>query len=434
MPATPFRTTVFTLLAAAFSLASAIVLGDAPLTETGDGKAGPALTADTLAAWTLQANPGLAAALASAESAAFRIDPAGSLDDPVLSYSAAPNTADSPRGLQQKLDFSQKIPWPGTLATRQEAARHEAAASDLELDALRLEVIAKAKSAYAEWRYIGQAFEIHHTAASLLDELISVTQTRYAAGRALKQDVLHAQIERTELHKHLLKLRGLRSAVRARINALLNRPPESPLPPAAPIPEPSSPPALASLLEQALARHPELARLDARVAAGESRVVLAEKAFYPDLKLGVSYNEVWDAADKRAMVGVSINLPLDRGKRKAELGSARARVRSAEWALADRRAALLSDLARAHAEVTESRDSVELYRSELLPLADDYLKAALADYRSGSGAFLNVITAEQRLIDTQLAEARARADYARRRAELDLWSAAPTALAEGRAK
>ena len=69
----------------------------------------------------------------------------------------------------------------------------------------------------------------------------------------------------------------------------------------------------------------------------------------------------------------------------------------------------------------EAQSSVALFRDQLVPLSAEYLEAAIADYQSGSGAFLNVITAEQRALSTELALARARADYARRLAELERW-------------
>jgi outer membrane protein TolC len=82
---------------------------------------------------------------------------------------------------------------------------------------------------------------------------------------------------------------------------------------------------------------------------------------------------------------------------------------------------LLSDLAQARAEVLEARSSIALYRTKLVPLAAEYLEAAIADYQSGSGTFLNVITAEQRKLGADLDLARARSDYARRLAELERW-------------
>ena len=183
----------------------------------------------------------------------------------------------------------------------------------------------------------------------------------------------------------------------------------------------TAPPAFEELQTLALARHPEISRLDAQISASKSRVTLAEKAFYPDFRVGVSYNSLWDDSDKRSIVGVSINLPLDRSKRKSELNRTRADTRRAQWSLVERRAELLADLAQARAEVLEAQASVALYQDELVPLSAEYLETALTDYQSGSGAFLNVITAERRKLSTDLALARARADYTRRLAELERW-------------
>ncbi len=422
MRAIPIRCAVFS---AVLAIAAGPVWGDPALPELAGPEAGQLLTADQLVTWVLEANAGLAAIQAAADAAAYRIAVAGSLDDPMLSYGVAPLTADASRGLNQKLDFSQKFPWPGTLAAREAAAQHDAVAADRNVEALRLRVISQTKSAYAEWRFVAEGLAIHHATQALLDELIATTQARYAAGRALKQDALQAEVERTDLDNQLLRLRRQLATVQARINALLNRAPDAPLPAATPIPLKSAPPPLEALQTLALAQHPELSRLDAQISASKSRVTLAEKAFYPNFQLGVGYNSLWDDANKRPSFGVSINVPLDRSKRKSELNRARADTRRAEWSLVERRAELLSNVAQSRAEVIEAQASVALYQEKLVPLAAEYLAAALADYQSGAGAFLNVITAERRKLSTDLALARARADSARRLAELEQWVGGP---------
>lgn len=384
----------------------------------GDIRNAESMTAEQLAEWVLEANPGLASAAAGAAAAAYRVEPAGSLDDPVVSYGNAPFTAGSGR-LNQRIEFSQEIPWPGTLRAREAAAQYEAEAVGNDVDALRLRVVAQAKSAHAEWRFVDEALGVHDETQDLLDELISTAQTRYAAGTALRQDVLQAEVERADLDNHKFLLRRQQTTVQARINALLNRSADSLLPDADPITIHQSLPAGEVLEERALGRHPELAGLEARVSANQSRVALARQDFYPDFRVGVGYNSLWDDPDKRTIVGVSINIPLDRGKRKAELSRAQAQRRQAEWTLIDRRSALLADVAQTRAEVIEAQESVRLFESKLVPLAEEYLSAAMADYESGAGAFLNVVTAERRVLDTGLALARARADYVRRLAELE---------------
>ena len=402
-------------------LSSGAAWGDSVSQKFANQDPGVLLTADDLASWVLEVNPGLSAIQSAAEAAAYRIESAGSLDDPMMRYAVAPLTADADRSLNQQLSFSQKFPWPGTLAAREAAARHEAVAADRGVDALRLRIIAQAKSAHAEWRFVHEGLAIYSATKRLLDDLIAAALTRYAAGSALKQDVLQAEVERANLDRYLLLLARQRANVRARINALLNRSPETPLPAPARIPIRSTPPALEALQVLALDQHPELSRLDARISASRSRVTVAEKAFYPNFEVGVGYNGVMDDTDKRPLIGVTINLPFDRDKRRAELGRAKADTQRAQWTLVERRAELLSDLAQARAEVLEARSSVALYSTKLVPLAAEYLEATIADYQSGSGTFLNVITAEQRKLSTDLELARARSDYARRFAELERW-------------
>jgi outer membrane protein TolC len=179
---------------------------------------------------------------------------------------------------------------------------------------------------------------------------------------------------------------------------------------------------LATLEQLALERHPELKQLGAQIDSAESRVTLADKALYPDFQVRAGYNTLWDETDKRAVVGVAINIPFDRGRRNAELARAEAEARRAEWTLVERRAQLLADLARSRAELVESIETIALHERELLPLTIEYFDAAIADYRSGTGAFSNVVSAERRRLAAELALERARADYLRRLAGLELWS------------
>lgn len=374
------------------------------------------LTIDSLVDAVLEASPRLRASEAAAEAASHRIDPAGSLDDPVLSFNMAPRSSD------RNIDFSQRLPWPGTLSARGAAARNDAVALEWSVDVDRLALAAAAKTAYAEWYFVARALVVHHEVEDLLDELIVTAQTRYAAGRASRQDVLQAEVERADLENHRLQLLREQTGALARINALLNRPPDAPLPRAGPIAVQGEAPALATLERLALDRHPELKRLGAEILGAESRVALARKAFYPDFQVRAGYNELWVEPDKRPVLGVALNVPFGRSKRRAGLDRAEAEARRAEWTLEDRQAQLRSDLARTRAEVIETVESIELHERELVPLANEFFDAAIADYRSGTGAFLNVVTAERRRLSAELALERARADYLRRSAELELWA------------
>ncbi len=54
-----------------------------------------------------------------------------------------------------------------------------------------------------------------------------------------------------------------------------------------------------------------------------------------------------------------------------------------------------------------------------MPLSRDALDVALSEYGSGRGGFLEVLTAEQHQLDTELGLARAQSEYFDRWAELE---------------
>jgi outer membrane protein TolC len=394
--------------------------------DAGPSPFGQSLTVDALVAAVLSESPRLAAVDALAEAAAYRVEIAGAFDDPTLSLATAPRSSDS------NIDVSQRLPWPGTLRARASAAESELLATRGRVDVERLMLTLAAKSAYAEWYFIERAIDVHAETEVLLDQIIATAETRYAAGSASRQDVLQAEVERADLEAHGLGLMRRRTATLAHINALMSRPPDAALPPAGPIPVGQPLLDAPALERRALDGHPELGQLDAEIAGAENRAELAELAFRPDFQVRAGYNALWDESDKRPVIGVSINLPLARSKRRAELSRAEAETRRAQSLFADRRAVLLGELTRARAEVEEAAAMVDLHERELLPLAAEYLAAALADYESGSGAFLNVISAEDRLLSIRLAGERARADYLRSLADLERWAGGPVGASSAR--
>ena len=142
------------------------------------------LTVDHLVALVLHLNPGIDELHATAEAAAQSADVAGTLDDPEFGYAFAPRTfGREGQGLNQKIELSQKIPWPGTLAAREDSARYSALAASENTNSLRVRVVEIARSAYAEWYFAHRALEIHAATHVLLSELRSVAEARYASGQ-----------------------------------------------------------------------------------------------------------------------------------------------------------------------------------------------------------------------------------------------------------
>jgi outer membrane protein TolC len=378
-----------------------------------------ALTPTALAAAIEADNPDLLSAAAAAEAAALRVEPAGALADPMLTYAIAPNTIGSDIDVRHIAQLSQPLPWPGKRDLRESVAVHRAEAAVQEFEVTRLDLLANAQRTFAEWHYLHRAIEINDANRELLSELTRVAEARYAAGRASQQDVLQAVLETVMLEERQLALEHERIGLRARINALLSRDPAAPLPPPAELAAPEPLPGIEALRGSAESGHPEIRRIEAQVAAASTQRDLADKAFLPDFGANLGYIGTLDPSDKRLQIGVTINIPLYRDKRRAELDASNADLRRSRHALTARRLDVLAALESAYTHTHHAMEVVRLYETRLLELARSNLDAALSDYRSGAGPFINVVTAERQVLDIQQRYERARADYWRMRADLD---------------
>lgn len=378
------------------------------------------LSSSQLVAAVLAANPQMEVVEAIWQASVSRIEQESALDDPMLVHNMAPQTIGNQTiGFSQSTEVSQKISWPGKLRLRAEAAGFEADAANENMTTLRLVLSSTAKALFADWYYIHRAIEINRINQTLLAEFRDIAVTRYSTGSVGKQDALHAEVEIALLEHQAIVLERERRAILARLNTLLNRLPDEPIPPPSKLTEISALPDAKALHDSALQARPELKELAARIQASKAQTELARRAFYPDLNLSAGYNSFWDRSEQRFILGVGINLPLDQGKRHAAEREARARMKQAEWNRIDRMAKIREEVQIAYERTDESMHVLQLYQNKLLPLADETLEAAIADYQAGRGDFLTLISSEKNRMQTQLQTEQALTDTHRHLAELE---------------
>ena len=421
-----------TLAAAALGLA---LLALHPVARPAEGPAGDSadplhtpLTAEAFTEAVVTRNASLEAMRQAVVAATARIKPAGALEDPVLSVSAAPRTFGSAIGAMGDVEISQALPWWGTLDARTQVARAEAEAATHDVEALRLHIVALARGAFSDWVFVHRALDINATNQTVLGELRNIARVRYATGQAPQQDVLQADVARTMLRQQRFELEGQRTVMQARMNALLDRTPQEAMPQPAALPDVVALPAEELLAERALA-HPQLRQLQAEEGAAHAREHLEEKERYPKFGVSAGYNNMWSEPAQRPMVGFSVTLPIDQEKYRSAIDAAHAQARRSASALEDQRASVLADLSAAYASTREAAQSLALFHDELVPLARTTLEVTRSEYATGRGDFLNVLTAEQHRLDTELGLARMQSEYYQRLAQLDQASAG-TLLAE----
>ncbi len=367
----------------------------------------------------LDRNPSIEAMQSAWQAAVSRIDHVDALDDPMLSYSFAPETRNAQgQDFGQKIQLSQKLPWPGKLELRGDNARFEAQASRENIGLLQLQLIEVTAHSFADWYYFHEALRINQINQALWKEFKDIAEVKYSTGRASKQDAIRADVESTMLEHQAIVLTRKQRNILAKLNTLLDRAPDAPLPPPAPLTISQALPSITQLRTLARSNHPELKMLLARQHAKDAQVSLAEREYYPDFNLSVGHNSLWNQEEKRLTVGVGINIPLAQGKRDARVSETRARALQMKWLITDKRAEIAGAVQRAYNGLEESLHVLTLYKNKLLPLAEENLQTAKTDYQSGKGNFLDLVSAEKNLIQTQLNHVQAQADFYRHLAML----------------
>ena len=383
-------------------------------------------------------NPGLAAAFHRWQAAGQRVVRAKALPDPRLSYRYFIEQVETRVGAQrQGFELSQTLPWPSKLARRGDAATAEARGRRQRFEAARWRLSYQVKIAYYEYYYLGRAIEIVQDSRDLVRHFEAVARARYRVAVGSHPDVIRAQVELGKIADRLRTLKDLRGPLAARLNAVLNRPAGTPVP--WPVQVVAAPVSVTD--EQLLAwlaeSNPQLKALDARIAAGHSRIELARADYFPDVTLGVGYIDTAgavtsprppDAGTDPVVAMVSVNLPIWWHKLAAGVREARLGRRQAVYERADKLNALGAELKLAAHGFRDAERKMALYGQSLVPKAVEAVEAAEAAFRTGKGTFGELIDAQRLMLEFQLARRRALANRMQRLAELEMLVGRPIAI------
>jgi outer membrane protein TolC len=402
--------------------------------QPGEGAARPADGADNLFAGQIELsltdlvnevqrrNPSLQAALAAWGAASQRHPQVVALEDPVLQSMFAPGSFSSSSSVQASyfVGIAQKVPWTGKRALRGEVAQAEADAAGFDSQDVRLRLAEAARLAFLDYYMVEHNRELNGANIEAVSKFRGTAKAKFEGNQVPQQDLLQADVELAMLASRRIELDQNAKVVLARINTLLHREPQLPLPPPPTKLEIADGlPHVDALRRLALDQRPDLSAQLARIEAEQASVGLAMKEFYPDFEIMGRYDQFWTDVVQRSQAGLYFNIPLNQSRRHAAVCEAMFRVskmRSEYDAQVD---AIRGDVQAGYARLDGSHRNVRLYETSLLPKAQDNVAAASAGYEAGTVDFLRLVEAERQLIELQEKYQDAVTDYYRRLAELE---------------
>jgi outer membrane protein TolC len=314
---------------------------------------------------------------------------------------------------------SQKIPWAGKRGLRGSVAAAEANVMRGDIGDTRLRLAEAARTAFFDYYMAWRQAEVNTATRKLVTELRAIAVNKYQVNQVTQQDVLQADVELADLETRSAELTRDQQVAQARINTLLHRVADYPLPPPPKeVPMPDGLPAAEDLQQAAVRLRPDLYAQVSRIQAEQSNLALACREYYPDLNLAARYDGFMPQ-DMRPQVGMDINIPIRYSRRSAA-------VREASDRIAQRRAEYQNLLDQVRFEVQSSftraiqaAEVVRLYRDKTLPSAQRSLQSAQANYTAGTLDFLRLLDTERQLNNQRERYYAAIAEYHRRLAELE---------------
>jgi len=370
------------------------------------------------------------------ESLKEEISFAGSLNDPriglgLLNLPTDTFDFDQEPMTQKQIFIAQKIPWFGKLDLRSQQAAIKAVHQEAILKAKRLELSRQIASAYYELGFVASGQKINERLISKLTQLLRVSETRYAAGQGLQQDVLQAQVELSKLLDEQITLDKNRRMLEDQINGLLNRESFIPVAPPQDLKYPDMVMEEKKLQTLALTTNPWVKVKLAEIDLAGKEIELARKDYWPDMDFMVAYGQRDDTptGEDRAdffSTSVVINIPLwHKNRQDKKLGATKLSHKAAFQSYQNLVNTLPHKIDALATDIRNLQKNYKLIIDAVMVQSQQWAQSSLTAYEVGKVNFNTTVNAQIRLLRFELQSENYLFSLYKKRAELEEVLGAP---------
>jgi cobalt-zinc-cadmium efflux system outer membrane protein len=316
---------------------------------------------------------------------------------------------------------TQDLPGRGKRQLRAAVADKDVALAESDIAIRARDVVNQIRQAYASLYIARKAIVVHLDSVELLRQIADVSQAKYTTGRISQQDVLKPVLELSRLHKDIILFDEQASLARARLNVLLNRPPETPLGPLIEPDERMVLPGTADLQRVAIERQPELQRARIEIERAEAELAAVRSDYKPDFSVQGGYMLMPRMTDAwMARVGITWpRAPWSRGKIDARVAEHTAAIQAAKARTQAMENMLRLAVQEAYVRAKSAQDRAALLRTTIVPQSHQTLEVSRVGYQTDRVDFQALIDNERVLLDAQLDYFRALSDFTQALADLE---------------
>jgi cobalt-zinc-cadmium efflux system outer membrane protein len=345
-------------------------------------------------------NPELKASDARWQMFRNRIVQARSFEDPMLMLKIQNAMVKDPFNFkmdpmtQKVIGITQELPFWGKRDLKAELASKEAESYKWQTEERRLELRRMVTETYYQLYFTDKSRQIVDRNVAILDLFITLAETKYAVGQGAQQDIFKAQVERSKMLDMAITLDQQRKSLEASLNALLYRPAGTTIGRVSDFELKPVPLSAEQLKVMALENRPLLKSLGSLIQKGETGRKLAQKEYYPDFSVSFEYMQrdsfEMSTGDDMYSLGLTFNLPVQRQRREAMLAESASEIAMATEELNMARNDIESGISDLLAKMERRKKLAELYRTGIIPQAEQSLESASIGYRVNKVDFLTL--------------------------------------------
>lgn len=272
--------------------------------------------------------------------------------------------------------------------------------SSAEAVATVLDVLSEVQQQYVAAQTLDALIQVLGERRTINNRLLELARSRLQAGEGTQLDVTTVQTQAVEIEAEIADKEIERRSARLTLTKLIGRPAGDAAWGVTPWQESSPPPATErQWIELATAQRPEVKVREWELAALNAERDLTRFAPFSGATAGVTSER-----DGSWSVGPAISVPLpifDTGQ--AGRAKASAAVTEAQHNLREAQREAIEEVRQAYTAYTASNDNLLRVKQQLMPLQEQRLAQAEAQYKAGSADITSLFLAEQ---DLQAARAR----------------------------
>jgi len=374
----------------------------------------PRLNVDQLVEEAIQSNPEILAAKQKWEVFKEKVPQARALPDPMFGFGIVnlpTNFSFRDEDMTMKeISISQMFPFYGKRKLMGEMAEKESEAVFNEIQEKVNRIIKEVKLVYYNLSHVYRAMVVVDRNKRILEDFAKIAEARYSVGEGIQQDVLKAHVEVSKMVDELIMLGQRKNALEAKLNSLLNRPPE------AQVGEPEEvifrklPFTLEELQKMALEMNPTLKGMKKMIEAKKKAYALAKREYYPDFNFKFAYGQRDNSRGPEVMKRrdmltgmMEMNIPIFyKSKQDRKVAETKAEILGAEAQYRAMKNEIFYMVADMSSMIQRVERQIDLYKTGIIPQASLQINSAMSTYRVNKADFMTLLDSQMTLFKYEL--------------------------------